>query len=236
MFDLHSHILPGIDDGARSIDESAEMVKQMAAAGVTHIIATPHYIVGTLQRSPRATNAILLEGLKSRLSAEGVRVNLYLGNEIYIDERIAGYLAEGKMATLAGGRYLLVELPLSGEFMGYKDILAGLIGLGYKVILAHPERYVSVQKDLEVAVELSQMGVLLQGNLGSLFDKYGKQARKTLIELIKRKLIFGFGTDAHRVLRADFLDLAKKKLSKYYSEAELQEVLISNPRRVLTNN
>ena len=161
---------------------------------------------------------------------------LYLGNEIYMDEKIAELLAEGKMSTLAGGRYLLVELPLSGEFLGYKDILAQLISLGYKVILAHPERYVSVQKDLWVAEELVRIGVLLQGNLGSLFEKYGKTARQTLEELIKRKMIFGFGTDAHRVLRADFLKLARKKLAKFYNEVELEQVLSENPRRILLNN
>ena len=178
MIDIHSHILPGIDDGARTLTESVEIVKELAGQGVTAIIATPHYITESIYTSPRSKNEKLLGELREAVKVAGVKVRLELGNEIYMDGKIEQLLQNKLISPLAGGKYLLVELPMSGEYPSFRDILLELIYDGHKVVLAHPERYTSFQKDYDQIDDLSELGVLMQCNLGSFLKQYGRKAQK----------------------------------------------------------
>lgn len=235
MIDLHSHILPGIDDGAAAIENSLDLVRELYSGGVTEIFATPHYIDETIYDSPRRANLKLVSELQKRLDAEGILAKIHLGNEIYINRDILSLLGAGEISSMGGSKYLLVELPMSGDFPGYSDIFLELIRAGYKVILAHPERYVTFQKDFDLIIELFDMGVLLQCNIGSFVDQYGKAARKLAVKLAKKKMIFGVGTDIHHLRGEDFLPGAMKKLSKYYNSEELEELLVGNPRKIIQN-
>ena len=235
MIDLHSHILPGIDDGAASFDDSVALVRELCNGGITEVFATPHYIDETIYTSPRDANLKLVSDLQKRLDAEGIPVKIHLGNEIYVNRGILNLLDAGEISSMEGSKYLLVELPMSGDFPGQTDIFLELIRAGYKVILAHPERYVSFQKDFSLITELVDMGVLLQCNIGSFVDQYGKAARKVAVKLAKGKMIFGVGTDIHHLRGEEFLPGATKKLSKYYNSEELEELLVGNPRKVLQN-
>ena len=114
---------------------------------------------------------------------------------------------------------------MTGDYPGQADIFLELLRSDYKVILAHPERYVSFQNDSAGLFELYNMGVLLQCNLGSFVDQYGKAARKLVVKLAKEKMIFGFGTDIHHPRGERFLPDVKRKLTKYYSDGELEELL-----------
>lgn len=234
MIDIHSHILPCLDDGPKSLADSLATVRKLVSQGVTDIIATPHYVNETNYVSPKVQNQKVLAVLKKNLTMEGIKVNVYLGNETYIDCSILTLLKTGKISTLAGSRYLLVELPLDEEFPNYKDIFRDLLDNGYKVILAHPERYVLVQKDFAVAEELHNMGILFQCNIASILGKYGKSAKKTVKKLIKKKMVFTFGSDIHHAGKTDYVALSQKKLSKYYNKDELRQLLITNPRKIIT--
>lgn len=234
MIDIHSHILPCLDDGPKSLTDSLATVRKLVSQGVTDIIATPHYVSETNFVSPKAQNQRVLAVVKKNLAMEGIKVNVYLGNEIYIDHNILPLLKAGKITTLAGSRYLLVELPLDEEYPNYKDILRDLLDSGYKVILAHPERYVLVQKDFAVAEEIYNMGILFQCNIASILGKYGKGAKKTVKKLIKKKMVFTFGSDIHHAGKTDYVALSQKKLSKYYNKDELRQLLVTNPRKVIS--
>ena len=133
MIDVHAHILPGVDDGAETYEDGVGIVKNLVAGGVTDVIATPHYINETNYMSPRSENRKLMGELKKRLKKEGIEVNLYLGNEIYIDKNILNLIKNRKIAPLAGSNYLLVELPLNDEFDGYEDVFLELMENDYKV-------------------------------------------------------------------------------------------------------
>ena len=233
MIDIHSHILPGIDDGARTLAESVELVRELYQQGVTDIIATPHYIEETIFTSPRVDNANLLVALKQKLVEEGIKARIYLGNEIYINGNVAELIEAGEISTLADSKYLLLEIPMNGEYPNYEDFLGDLMERGYKVILAHPERYSIVQENYEIAQNLREMGILFQCNLGSIVGKYGKEVQKLVKKLAKDKMIFTFGTDTHHLGRNSYLGLAKKKLLKYYTEDELKQLLIKNPAQIL---
>ena len=139
MIDIHSHVLPGIDDGSKNITMSLEILKGLEEQGVTDLICTPHYIAETSQVSPRAKNEELLKKLQERAKKKGIKTNLYLGNEIYIDRDIAKLIRAKKISPLAKSKYLLVELPMSGEFEQYEDILLSLQQKKWQVILAHPD-------------------------------------------------------------------------------------------------
>ncbi|MBR2753672.1 exopolysaccharide biosynthesis protein [Candidatus Saccharibacteria bacterium] len=233
MIDIHSHILPGVDDGARTLTDSVDLVKELVESGATAIVATPHYVSETRYVSPKRENLKLFEELKRVISDEGINVDLFLGNEIYIDRSIEQLIKIGKIVPMASSDYLLVEFPLNESFPNYRDILMDLVKNGYKVILAHPERYAIVQKDFSLLQDLSDIGVLFQCNLGSIIGKYGREAKKILKKMAKNRMIFAFGSDIHHCRGAEYWISAQKKLSKYYSEEDLKRVLITNPKKMI---
>lgn len=234
MIDLHSHILPGVDDGARDLPEAVAMVRELFSQGVEAVIATPHFINETAFVSTRAENLLKLEEL--RAEASDIPIKIFLGNEIYIDPQVFELGRANKIAALASSRYLLIELPMDGKFLGYEDIFEDLAARGCQVILAHPERYASVQKDFKILERLAGAGVLFQSNFGSFNGKYGRKAEKTVREMARRKMIFAMGSDKHRTGRGDEILRAVSKMREFYpSEAELREILTENPLKVLKN-
>ena len=233
IVDIHSHILPGIDDGAKTFLDSIDLIKELVEQGVTDIVATPHYVDETMYMSPRLQNKRLIAELKEKIAEAGIDVNVYLGNEIFVDSKMVDLIADGIITTLAGSEYLLVELPLNGEYPNYEDYLQDLMDYGFKIILAHPERYEITQNDYGVLQKLCDSGVLLQCNIGSFTGKYGKKAKKLAQRLAKDKMIFAFGSDIHHARGEYYIDKAMAKLSKYYTPDELEKVLYKNPRKVL---
>lgn len=233
MIDTHTHILPGIDDGATNLDESLNIARELVSQGITKVIATPHFINGTSYQSPVSKNHTIIDTLRQKLQSEKIELDIYLGNEVYIDDKISELLKSEKITTLAGGKYLMVELPMSGYYPNAEDILTDLIAEGYQIILAHPERYSSIQNDFKIAENLFKKGILFQCEFGSYVGKYGRKAKKTAIKLAKNKMIFAFGSDSHRPSHNSFLTLALKKLEKLYDKDELKQVLILNPEQIL---
>ena len=233
MIDIHSHVLPGVDDGSKNITMSLEILRGLEEQGITDLICTPHYIAETSQVSPRSKNEELLKKLQERAAKRGLKINLYLGNEIYIDREIAKLIRAKKISPLSKSKYLLVELPMSGKFEQYEDILLSLQQKKWQVILAHPERYQSFQKDYKKILELHKQGVLLQCNLGSFIGQYGKHAKKTAQKIAKDKLIFCVGTDIHHPRDYSEIAKAQKKLRKYYEFYELDAILVQNPLKIV---
>ena len=232
MIDLHSHILPGIDDGAAMMQDSIRLVKELESIGVSDIFATPHYVDETIYVSPRKDNLKLIDELQREIDKEGISVRLHLGNEVYITPRILQLVSEGEISTLGDTKNILVELPMSGEFPGYRDIMLELIRSGYHVILAHPERYSAFMSDYSLILDLHEMGVDFQCNLGSFAGQYGRGVFKLARRLAKEKMIWGMGSDIHHV-HPGLLENGKKKLARFYTEDELNEILVNNPKKIL---
>ena len=233
MIDIHSHLLPNVDDGVHTFTDSLAILRGYSEQGITDIIITPHYIAETEWTSKRYQNQRIFAKLKDQAVAAKIPINIYLGNEIYIDPNVAELLKSCTISSLADSKYLLLELPMSGEYAGADDIFLSLIQAGYKVILAHPERYQSSHKNIDHLLELHEMGVLFQCNLGSIIGQYGKNTQKTLKKLAKADLIFCFGTDIHHTRDYSEIAKAQKKLRKYYSADRLQAVLATNARKIL---
>ena len=141
MIDLHSHILPNIDDGSRSLEESIEIIKQAVSNGVTDIIVTPHFILGSSYNKEKKENKKLLAELQEKVKNENIDINLYLGNEIFVDIEMVSLLIKKKISSLNDTRYVLFELPMNSKYKNIRKTLFDLQSAGYIPVIAHPERY-----------------------------------------------------------------------------------------------
>ena len=234
MVDIHNHLLYGIDDGSKSIEESIDVLKDLEQVGYTDIILTPHYITDSRYDSSRDNNLERLEILKKEVKENNININLYLGNEIFIDDNIYELLKEDLISSLNDTDYLLIELPLSGEFSGYLEVFKYLIQKGYNVILAHPERYISFQDDFNKIYELENIGVYFQSNIDSLVGKYGPKAEEMIIRLLKENKLSFLATDIHSKKHDyNIWKLAKNKALRYVTE-EVYNVLVNeNPSQLV---
>ena len=234
MIDIHSHLIYGVDDGSKTIEDSIEMLKSLYNSGVSDIIFTPHYIAETNYVSTKLENIKLYKKIQTELKNNNIDINIYLGNEIYIDKNILDNIKENKICTLNNSEYVLVELPMSGIFPDYIDIINNLINEGCKVILAHPERYVSFQKDFSKMTELAELGVYFQCNIGSILGEYGKEAKKCIKTILKAKLIDFIGTDIHKCkYDYSYIEKAKNKFKKYLSNEEIDNIFNNNAKRII---
>ena len=248
MIDFHSHILPNIDDGSTSMEESVNLIKEAAQTGFTGIILTSHYLQNYYECVEEERKALLVElaeqtemndasTRKYNVLDAGNKVELpklYLGSEIYITTEIVELLKEGKASTINGTNYVLFELPMNSKPLFAKDVVYKLIQNGYKPIIAHPERYSYVKEDIQFARELKDMGALFQSNYGSVIGMYGSTAKKTLKKLLKEDLISFLGSDVHAVGQI-YPKVPKilKKLEKWISPEKLKELTTLNAEEIL---
>lgn len=231
MIDFHSHILPNIDDGSRSLNETIHILKEAKKAGFTKIISTSHYIDGYYEANQEERTKLLNEVKENFQGME-----LYLGNEIYITNQMTELISEKKASTINNSKYVLFELPMNTKAMDVKEVVFRLMEKGYVPIIAHPERYKYVKENIEYVRELADMGVLFQSNYGSSIGMYGKKAQKTQKKLLEEGLIQFFGSDVHTVEQV-YTKMPKilKKLRKIISEEELEQFSTVNPQKVLNN-
>ena len=233
MIDLHSHILFETDDGSKTIEESIKMAKEAENAGFTTICCTPHYLEPRYIKT-KEENKQTLERLKQELSNSEINIELVLGNEIFITNNIEELVNNEKVSTLGDSEYILFELPLFQKLPNAIDILRNLPYS--KMILAHPERYEYVQKDISYLDEFIEMGILLQGNYESIIGKYGRGAQKTIKKLLKQRKIDLLSTDAHKPL-STYSRMAEieKQLRKVIKEDYYKSLTEETPRDILKN-
>ena len=237
MIDIHSHILYGIDDGARTIEESVAILKKMKELGFSKIIATPHYIENTEYVADNKKKKELLDGIKQKLLEEKVDIELFLGNEVFIDDDILDKMLNKEIYTLNNTNYLLLELPRLEKCDYALDLIYELIRRGVKVILAHPERYVAFQNDFKLIEKYLELGVLFQGNIYSLSGKNGPHAKKLFIKLLKNRYYFTLASDIHNDSSSFFtiFESLKKKVIHYTDNEYFNDLLINHPQMILDN-
>lgn len=237
MRDLHSHYLPGVDDGSKDIEQTKRMLASAYQNGITDIVFTPHFILDSRFMSTKNENKKIFEPIK-KMAKEEYGINLFLGNEVYCNNEIMRLYNEGLIATINDTRYMLIEIPMYSKMNNVKDIFFELISNGITPILAHPERYTAYYNDLDFFLELRKMGVLLQINFPSLVGEYGSKAKKMAVKLLKLHIISFIGSDIHSdVGGKNALSLkALKKLKKYVSEDEYIDITLNNFARVVRND
>ena len=167
MIDFHTHILPNIDDGSRSIEETFNLIEEAKEAGFDKIVLTPHYMEGYYETDVAEREA-WLEAISKNLFIKKFNGTLYLGNEIYMSDNLISLLENAKASTINNTSYVLFELPLNAEPLNLYNIIYEMEKNKIVPVLAHPERYSFVQKDPELLYDLVNKGVLLQSNYGSI--------------------------------------------------------------------
>ena len=233
--DIHSHILCGIDDGSRSLEESINIIKNMKNIGFNNIIITPHYIEGTSYNCNNFGKKILFNYLKEKVSEAGIDINLYLGNEIFIFDKIKEFLENGEIEALANSKYLLIETPMEQEVLNLDSCLFKLISHGYKVILAHPERYGYFQEDPKKIKKYIDMGIQFQSNYASITGRYGNHAMKTLKYFLKNNYITYLASDIHHEnseFYANF-DRMKKEIIHIVGNDNFEKLSYLNAKKII---
>lgn len=235
MIDIHSHIIPNVDDGARSVEETFNILKEAQEAGFTDVILTSHFLLNYYE-----TNAQELifwkEKLQEVLKKQGTKINLHSGMEIYITNQMEELLENKKILTLANSGYMLIELPLATNVKYFDYVVYYLEAKGIKPIIAHPERYKCVQKDPDIVEEYIKKGCLIQCNYGSIVNLYGREAEKTIKTLLKKNQVHFLGSDVHRENGTYLIILdAIKKIRKIIGENKINELTTINPKKILQN-
>ena len=197
MIDLHTHILPNIDDGSRSIDETFNLLKEAKEAGFEKVVLTSHYMEKYYE-TEIAEREVWIKAIQQNLDTKGIDIDLILGNEIYFTENIIKLLEDAKASTLNNSSYVLFELPINVEPLNLYDIIYEMIQYKLVPVLAHPERYSFVQKEPELVYDLIKKGVLMQANYGSIIGEYGEKARMVVEKFLQNNMIHFLGRDVHR--------------------------------------
>ena len=235
MKDIHSHLLYGVDDGCRTMEESISLLKKMSLAGTTELVLTPHYVENSKYVCNNKDKEEIFTKIKNKAKEENIDVKLYLGNEVFYTDQFVELLKKKEIATINKSKYLLFEFPMHNPYHGTGEVISNLISKGYVPILAHPERYEAFQVCPDLAEEYLRMGVLLQGNLTSLFGKYGRAPKKLLKYYIKKGWISFLGSDNHRDMKYNEKSLIKK-LNRINSDKEyIDSILNSNFDKVIKN-
>jgi tyrosine-protein phosphatase YwqE len=195
--DIHSHLIPGIDDGADDMDNSIMLIKQMQEFGYKKLIITPHVRYGYFDNDT-STFEQRKEELARNLKMAGIQMDLEVGAEQSVDEVFDQRIKNNELKSFGKNKYLLIEFfPFTEIPMGYKETLFSLQTKGYNLILAHPERYLYLFNDTKTLQELKDRGMLFQMNIISLCGYFGEQVQKFAEKLIKNDMIELLGTDLH---------------------------------------
>ena len=231
MIDMHSHIIPGVDDGSRDIEITKRMLKEAALSGFTTIFATPHYFDNnSVNRKEMLAH---FKKIKSLAAASGIE--LILGNEVYIQPELPQLVKDSTVSCMNDSKYLLMEIPRHNDINYFEDVVFELSLMGITPILAHPERYRIVREDPEILYDFADKGVLFQLNSGSLLGDYGESVKKLAMKLLKQNVYQFMGSDAHHYDRYKVYNQAVEIVIKKVGKDVAKRLTDINPRKVKNN-
>lgn len=231
MIDLHSHILPGLDDGARDMDTALRMAALAVHSGVGTMVVTPHCAYDRVAEVREG-----LARLRRALDAAGIPLRVYPGMEIFGSYETARLLREGRLLTLNGSRYPLIEFSFDTDGAEETAVLQSVRQAGYVPLVAHPERYQCVQEDPELINLWKKMGCLFQVNRGSLLGRFGEVPRLVAWELVGRGFATAVASDAHSATRrTPWMRDIREELARRISPNAAAWLLEENPRRIIND-
>ncbi len=194
--DMHSHILPGIDDGSDSLERSLELVRAMKELGYRKLIMTPHVMSDFYKNTPEIIRE-KLQLLRQAVAEAGIDMELDCAAEYYLDEGFLEKLENNQELLTFGDKYLLFETSFLNEPLNLREAIFTMRSKGYQPVLAHPERYTYFYGKYEELVALRELGVMFQPNLNSLAGYYSPGAREVAERLIEQGFVEFLGSDAH---------------------------------------
>ncbi|MDY5252547.1 MAG: CpsB/CapC family capsule biosynthesis tyrosine phosphatase [Erysipelotrichaceae bacterium] len=231
FIDIHSHLLPGVDDGAKTIDEALYLLKQAEEDGIEYVVLTPHYIKNGEFRLKKEEIVQRYQEFKDAVVANGIDIKLLLGNELYIHKDLDDLLINNEICSLNNTSYVLIEFPFDKYKEEYDEYLYNIALSGYRIVIAHPERYGYVQNNIDFCKRWIKEGYYLQVNQNSLFN----QCEKTVMKLIGNKWVSFVASDAHNEYRPCNLSKAFAKIMSNFGEEVANDLFCENQYKLLLN-
>ena len=236
MIDLHCHILPGVDDGAGTMEDALTMARMAAESGVTHLIATPHcnlpYAEDKNYLSPALISRFL--ELRTRIQEAGIPLKLYPGSEILCTPDLPELLRQDKIIPLGNSNYLLVEFLFDETLSYIDDMLEAIVAEGMRPVIAHPERYESVQRNPRVIERWFVRGHIIQLNKGSILGRLGRRTKHTAQWILSHGLAHVIASDAHSpVVRTPQMSELIQYVTDHCPPEYANILLNENPSRIL---
>jgi tyrosine-protein phosphatase YwqE len=219
--DMHSHLIPGIDDGSKTMGESLELLSRLYSLGLRKVITTPHIMSEYYRNTPEIIQ-LGLEDLRKAIKSIGIDIKVDAAAEYYMDEIFLEKIKDGEQMLSFGDGYILVETGFINKPQMFLDIIFQLEMAGYKPVLAHPERYQYLISDKVLQEELIDRKLLFQVNLLSLTGFYSKPIKDFSEMLIERKIVAFLGTDCHNSRYLDMLETLPKNVKSYEKIKKLE--------------
>ena len=235
MIDIHTHILPGLDDGSSSLDESLKMLAQAEEIGIKAIFATPHLYFYSRFEQIYSTAVQKLAELKNAAAEKGLSLNLNLGFEVYLQPELSSFPDLPKLTLGQKGAFLLVELALGQIPAFVEKACFDLIINGFTPILAHPERNLISSSQLAILERLVLQGVKLQVEAASLTGQNGPELKKASLLLLQKNMVSFVASDAHNLKRG-FSSMAEAYhlVRKQAGEQKTRQLFLENQQEILS--
>jgi len=233
MIDIHTHILPDLDDGSSDISITLEHLKMMSGFGVTSVFFTPHYMPNFYDTCNKTIQEKLNE-VQLKIDEEKIPIQLLTGAELLLESNSIALVREENL-TMGESKYVLVESNMSGFAADFNDNLFKLLRSGYKPILAHPERYLDIQRKPEMVEDLMHRNVYMQINAGSLLGHYGKQAKKIAWYLLHQGWAHFLASDNHCRFDKYPLEKAVRMVSHKIDDYTSKLLTEVNPQKIIDN-
>lgn len=235
MIDIHLHILPGVDDGPATLQESLALARALVQEGVHEAIATPH----SNDEYPRYSAADIsarVNDLQQALDQQGIPLRLFAGHEVLIRPGLVEDIQAGRVATLNGSRYLLLELWNTMWLPETEQVIFELQSQGIVPIIAHPERYSTLQKDPARLAALIQQGALTQLTASSVLGMHGNIVRRAAETFVKQGFIHCIASDAHGMHRRQpHITQSLQQLEKLVGQERVQQMIERCPSTIIKN-
>ncbi len=235
MVDLHIHILPGMDDGAETMEDALEMARSSVESGVDTVAASSHgNFDGYEPEELFEQYEEKFQAFRAKLSEEKIPLQVCRGMEWLVDDRLLDYIRKRRLPTINGGGYLLVEFYFDSSRRYVMSALDKLSEAGYRLILAHPERYDFARKSPESLIDLYRQEIILQVNKGSLLGEFGRRAFRAADYMLAKGLAGIVASDAHDpVLRSPDLEETTRILDLHYGSDASEILLEETPLHIL---
>lgn len=232
LVDIHCHLLYGVDDGAKSIEDSIAMLDVAVKEGITDMILTPHYRHGMF---PYPGEAIRKHFMKLQPEAEKRGVHLQLGCECHVNRNIIPYLEERRVLPLAGSEYVLSEYAHDTEEAFIREMSMELLSHGYVPVIAHVERYECFRNNIDLSEALRRQGVWIQINADAVLGKNGFGTKRFCKRLLDRGSVDVIASDSHDIKnRRNHLGECYRYMVKHYGQSVADQYMDLNPRNIIT--
>ncbi len=235
MIDLHCHILPGIDDGAPDLDMSLAMARIAVNDGIRTIACTPHIYPGLYENTASGIRAAIAN-LQGEFDKREIPLRLLEGADVHLEPDLAASIRGGRVPTLAGSRYLLLEPPHHVAPPGFQDAVFKLMVAGYVPVITHPERLTWIEDHYEEFCKLVEMGAWMQLTSGSLTGRFGPSAKYWSEKMLDDGLVHIIATDSHHSSRRPpLLGEGREAASRRVGANEAEQMVVTRPQGIIDN-